>query len=41
MPTGMEEGADKKRCVPILRWTGARPMAVGTWQMDYLMAMGM
>ena len=39
MPTGMEEEADKKRCVPISRWTEARSMAVGTWQMNYSMAM--
>ena len=31
IPTEMEDGADKKRCVLILRSTGARPMVVGTW----------
>ena len=40
MPTGREEGADKKRCVPTPRRMGARPMAVGTWWMDYPMATG-
>ena len=39
MLTDIEEEADKKMCVPIPRWTGARPMVVGTWQIHYPMAM--
>ena len=38
--TVMDEGEDKKRCVPIPRQTGARSMVVGTWRMNYSMAMG-
>ena len=35
MPTGMEEGTDKKGYVPTPRQIGARPMAVGTQRIDY------
>ena len=41
MPTDIGDEEVQKRCVPIPRWTGARLMAVGAWQMDFLMAMGM
>ena len=40
MPIGMEEGANKKRYVPIPRRTKARSMTVGTWRNNYPMAMG-
>ena len=40
MPIGMDEGADKKRCVLILQQMTARPMVVGTWQTNYSMAIG-
>ena len=41
MSTNMRDQTVQKRCVPTPRQTKARPMAVGTWRMDFLMAMVM
>ena len=41
MSIDMRDEAAWKRCVPTQRQTGARSMVVGTWRMDFLMAMGM
>ena len=41
MSMNMRDESVRKRCVPTLRQTGARPMAVGTWRTNYPMAMGM
>ena len=41
MSTNIGDEAVQKRCVPTPRQTRARLMAVGTWWIDYLMAMGM
>ena len=40
MPIGMVEEADKNRCIAIQLQMEARPMVVGTWWIDYPMAMG-
>ena len=34
-------GVTQERCIPIPWWAGARPVAVGIWQIDILMGMGM
>ena len=41
MSMEMRDEADQKWYVPTPWWTGARQMVVGTWQTDFLMAMGM
>ena len=41
MSTDMRAESVQKRCVPTPRRTKARPMTVGTWQTDFLMAIGM
>ena len=42
-PTSIDAGggATQGRCIPILRQAGARPMAVGTQQMNFFMVVGM
>ena len=39
MSMDMRDEAIQKRCVATPRWMGARSMVVGTWRMDYLIAM--
>ena len=40
MSTNMRDEVVQKRCVSTQQRMGARSMAVGTWQIDYPMAMG-
>ena len=37
----VESRAAEQRCIPIPWWAGAKPMAMGTQQTDFLMATGM
>ena len=41
MPIGIEERANKKRCLPTLQGMGVRLMTVETWRTVKPMAMGM
>ena len=41
MSTNMRDEAIQKTCVTTPRQMRAKPMVVGTWQTDFLMAMGM
>ena len=41
MSIDMRDEAVRKRCIPIPPQTRAKLMAVGTWRMNFLMAMGM
>ena len=40
MSMNMRDEVVQMRCITTLRWMGTRPMVVGTWRMNYLMAMG-